>query len=55
MPSNVCLLLWNASDPVYFALVEKKGQATEKLQDWYGNVILPGNLYLETQYLQRSR
>ena len=49
------LLLCNASDPVYFELVEKKGQATEKLQDRYGHVILPGELYLEGRYLHKSR
>ena len=32
-PFNVSLLLCNASDPVYFVFVEKKGQATKKLQD----------------------
>ena len=32
-PSYVSLLSYNASDPVYFVLVEKKDQATEKLQD----------------------
>ena len=32
-PSYVSLLSYNVSDPVYFVLVEKKGQATEKLQD----------------------
>ena len=41
------LLSCNASDPLYFTLMEKKGQATEKLQDRYGHVILPGELYLE--------
>ena len=45
--SYVTLLSCNDSDPVYFVLVEKKGQATEKLQDRYGHVILPGKLYLE--------
>ena len=47
MPLYVSLLSCNASDPVYFHLVEKKGQATEKLRDWYGHVILPGKIYLE--------
>ena len=54
-PSYVNLLLCNASDPVYFVLVGKKGQATEKLQDRHGNVILPGKLYLEGPYLHKSR
>ena len=54
-PSYVNLLLCNASDPVYFVLVEKKGQATEKLQDRHGHVILPGKLYLEGPYLHKSR
>ena len=49
-PSYVSLLSCNASDPVYFVLVEKKVQATEKLQDRYGLVILPGELYLEGQW-----
>ena len=44
-----------ASDPIYFLLVEKKGQATDKLQDRYGHVILPGELYLEGRYLHKSR
>ena len=39
-PSYVSLLLCNASDPVYFMLKEKNGQATEKLQDWCGHVVL---------------
>ena len=47
LPSHVSLLSCNASDHVYFVLGEKKGQATEKLQDRYGHVILPGELYLE--------
>ena len=55
MPSYVSLLSCNASDPVYFVLVEKKGQATEKLQDRYGHVILLGELYLEDRYLHKSR
>ena len=45
-PSYVSLILCNASDPVYFVLMEKKGQATEKLQDRYDHVILPGKFYL---------
>ena len=45
-PSYVSLILCNASDPVYFVLVEKKGQATEKLQDQYDHVILPGKFCL---------
>ena len=49
-PSYVSLLSCNASDPVYFVLVEKRVQATEKLQDRYGLVILPGELYLEGQW-----
>ena len=53
--SYVSLLLCNASDPVYFVLVEKKCQATEKLQDQYGHVIPPGELYLEDRYLHKSR
>ena len=53
--SYVSLLLYNASDPVYFVLVQKKGQVTEKLQDRYGHVILPGELYLEGRYLHKSR
>ena len=55
MPSYVSLLSCNSSDAVYFMLVEKKGQATEKLQDRYGHVILPGELYLEGRYLHKSR
>ena len=54
-PSYVSLLSCNASDPVYFVLVEKKGQTTEKLQDRYGHVIPPGELYLEGRYLHKSR
>ena len=54
-PSYVSLLLCNASDPVYFVLMEKKGQATEKLQNPYGHVILPGEFYLEGRYLHLSR
>ena len=54
-PSYVNLLLCNASDPVYFVLVGKKGQATEKSQDRHGHVILPGKLYLEGPYLHKSR
>ena len=42
-------------DPVYFVLLEKKSQATEKLQDRYGHVILPSELYLEGRYLHKSR
>ena len=53
-PSYVSLLSCNSSDPVYFVLVEKKGQATEKLQDRYGHVILPGELYLDVRYLHKS-
>ena len=53
--SYVSLLLCNASDPVYFVLVEKKCQVTEKLQDQYGHVIPPGELYLEGRYLHKSR
>ena len=53
-PSYVSLLSYNSNDPVYFVLVEKKGQATEKLQDRYGHVILPGELYLEGRYLHKS-
>ena len=45
MPSYVSLLSCNAINPAYFVLVEKKGQATEKLQDRYGHVILPGKMY----------
>ena len=44
IPSYVNLLLRNASDPSYFALLEKKDQTTEKLQDRYGHVVLPGDL-----------
>ena len=44
------LLSYNASDPVYFVLMEKRGQATEKLQGRYGHVILPGELYLDGRY-----
>ena len=55
MASYVSLLSCNAIDSVYFVLVEKKGQATEKLQDRYRHVILPGELYLEGQYLHKSR
>ena len=55
MPSYVSLLSCNAINPAYFVLVEKKGQATEKLQDRYGHVILPGELYLEGRYLHKSR
>ena len=54
-PSYVSLLSYNASDPVYFVLMEKRGQATEKLQGRYGHVILPGELYLEGRYLHKSR
>ena len=54
-PSYVSLLSYNSNDPVYFVLVEKKGQATEKLQDRYGHVILPDELYLEGRYLHKSR
>ena len=43
-PSYVSLLSCNASDPVYFVLVEKKGQTTDKLQDRHGHVILRGAL-----------
>ena len=53
-PSYVSLPSCNASDPEYFVLVEKKGPATEKLQDRYGHVILPGELYLEGRYLHKS-
>ena len=45
MPSYVSLLSSNSSDAVTFMIVEKKGQATEKLQDRYGHVILPGKMY----------
>ena len=55
MPSYVSLLSSNSSDAVTFMIVEKKGQATEKLQDRYGHVILPGKLYLEGRYLHKSR
>ena len=44
MPPYLRLLLCNANDPVNFVLMDKKGQAAEKLQDWYGHVILPGRL-----------
>ena len=44
IPSFVNLLLHNACDPAYFALLEKKYQTTEKLQDRYGHVVLPGDL-----------
>ena len=54
-PSCVSLLSYNASDPVYFVLMEKRGQATEKLQGRYGHVILPGELYLDGRYLHKSR
>ena len=54
IPSYVSLLSCNASDPVYFVLMEKMNQVTEKLQDWYGHVILPGELYLEGKYLKKS-
>ena len=54
-PSYVSLLLCNASDPVYFVLMKKKGQGTEKLQDPYGHVILPCEFYLEGRYLYQSR
>ena len=54
-PSYVSLPSCNASDPEYFVLVEKKGPATEKLQDRYGHVILPCKLYLEGRYLHKSR
>ena len=40
-------------DPVHFMLLEKKVQATEKLQDWYDHVILTGKLYLEGRYLHK--
>ena len=53
-PSYVSLLSCNPSDPVYFVLVEKKGQATEKVQDRCGHVILRGELYLEGRYLHKS-
>ena len=53
-PSYVSLLSYNASDPVYFVLVEKKDQATEKLQDQQGHAVLPGELYLEVRYLHKS-
>ena len=53
-PSYVSLLSYNSNDPVYFVLVEKKGQATEKLQDRYGHVILPSELYVEGWYLHKS-
>ena len=43
------------SYPVHFVLVEKEGQATEKLQDRCGHVILSGKLYVDGQYLQKSR
>ena len=46
-PSYVSLLSCKASDPVYFVLVEKTGQATAKLQHRYGHVILRGQFYLE--------
>ena len=55
MPSYVSLLSSNSSDAVTFMIVEKKGQATEKLQDRYGHVILPGELCLEGRYLRKSR
>ena len=55
MPSYVSLLSSNSSDAVTFMIVEKKGQATEKLQDRYGHVILPDELYLEGRYLHKSR
>ena len=35
--------------------MDKKGEATEKLQDPYGLVILPGEFYLEGRYLHQSR
>ena len=54
-PSYMSLLSCNASDLVYSAPVEKKSEATEKLQDRYGHVILPGELYFEVRYLQKSR
>ena len=53
--SYASLLSCNASDPVYFVLVEKKCQATDKLQNRYGHVILPGELYLEGRCLHKSR
>ena len=53
--SYASLLLCNASDPVYFVLMDKKGQATEKLHDPYGLVILPGEFYLEGRCLHQSR
>ena len=43
------------SYPVHFVLVEKEDQATEKLQDRCGHVILSGKLYVDGQYLQKSR
>ena len=54
-PSYVSLLSCKASDPVYFVLVEKTGQATAKLQHRYGHVILRGQFYLEGWYLHKSR
>ena len=44
MPPYLRLLLCNANDYVNFVPMEKKGQATKKLQDWYGHVILAGKL-----------
>ena len=44
IPSYVNLLLRNASDPTYFALLEKKDQTTDKLQVRYGHGVLPGDL-----------
>ena len=52
--SYASLLSCNVSDPVYFVLVDKKGQATEKFQDRYGHVILPDEFYLEGRYLHKS-
>ena len=53
--SYIALASYSTNEPIYIIQVSEKGEATEKLTDRYGHVIMPGEKYFKGKYLQQTR
>ena len=49
------LITWNILQQVYILNIIEKIQASTKMHDKYGHLILPDELYLKGNYLVKTR
>ena len=55
VPTFISVISYNSSEPVYIIKVVEKGEAKQQLNDRYGHVISPGELFLKASYLSAAR